>query len=131
MAFELVSNDTTKEFSDVKANSWYYGNVMSLYNLGIVNGLGEERFGIGNELSREDLAVITVRVAKHCGINLPKRTEITFVDDSLISDYAKESVSSLSSCGIMTGYNNEFSPKDSVTRAMAAKIIYELLKISN
>ena len=130
-AFGLVSDDQNNDFSDVQTDSWYHDSVVNLYNLGIVNGIGNGIFGAGNLLSREDLAVIAVRAAEYNGIALPKTTEIDFIDYEYISDYAKYSVSILAACGIMVGYNNEFSPKENVTRAMAAKVIYELTKFSN
>ena len=54
----------------------------------------------------------------------------TFNDDESISEWAKEGVSLLSSEGILVGRENgEFDPLTGVTRAEAAKIIYESLKL--
>ena len=51
-----------------------------------------------------------------------------FSDENEISDYAKNAVSHLAGTGIVNGVGNGlFAPKDAVTRAQAAKIIYELV----
>ena len=52
-----------------------------------------------------------------------------FTDESQISDYAKASVRYLKSIGILSGYaDGSFQPANPITRAEAAKLLYELLK---
>ena len=50
-------------------------------------------------------------------------------DDSLIADYAKDSVYALKENGIINGYENSFNPVNNLTRAEASKVISELLGI--
>lgn len=49
----------------------------------------------------------------------------TFED---VSSYAKDSVKFMKSIGLIEGYNNQFRPKDNLTRAEAATIISKFIK---
>lgn len=118
-----------KNFEDVSENDWYYEYVVNLNSAGIINGISDSMFGTGAELTREDLAVMIAKAASYKNINIATSGEVEFNDSNDISDYAKESVAVLANSGIMVGYNNYFEPKGSVTRAMAAKVIFELLNI--
>jgi hypothetical protein len=51
-----------------------------------------------------------------------------FTDFELVSDYAKDSVTNLSSIGFVNGFEDKtFKPFAICTRAQAAKIVYGLL----
>ena len=55
-------------------------------------------------------------------------SNISFADESIISDYALDSIKTLSEAGIINGMNdNNFAPFESATRAQAAKMIYEVI----
>ena len=73
------------------------------------------------------MAVIAYRAAVEAGkITDAQRTkEFIFEDDSEISDYAKEAVYMLYDADTINGMGAEiFAPKEALTRAQAAKIIY-------
>lgn len=110
--------------SDVDQNAWYAPYVNAAYQAGIVKGVSEKEFGIGKEITREDMAVIIARLKNYAG------TEVqgTFADESSIAGYAKDAVYSLYNAGKIAGVgNNMFGPKQIVNRAQAAKIIYDTL----
>ena len=51
-----------------------------------------------------------------------------FTDFDLVSDFAKDAVVYVNAAGIMNGMGDgSFAPLQSVTRAQAAKVIYELI----
>lgn len=128
-ALELEKAKDEHLFEDVKTDDWFYDYVAALCETKIINGESESFFGTGGYLTREDLAVITVRSAEYKGIKLNGSQAFDFGDSGEISDYAEESVKTLAKCGIMVGYDGNFEPQGSVTRAMAAKVIYEFLKL--
>ena len=114
-------------FADVDDNEWYAGFVKQACGVGVINGIGENLFGTGMNITREDMAVIAYRAAVEAGkITDAQRTkEFIFEDDSEISDYAKEAVYMLYDADIINGMGAEiFAPKEALTRAQAAKIIY-------
>ena len=64
-------------------------------------------------------------------LKLVKETEDLFDDDSLIADYAKDSVYALKENGIINGYDNSFNPVNNLTRAEAAVLINNVLSVVN
>lgn len=112
-------------FSDVSADTWYYEYAAKAYGAGIVTGYDDGRFGVGDLITREDMAVIAFRASKR----EVQGGELYFNDSDAISDYALEAVTELSSLGIITGYDDNFEPKAPATRAQAAKIICLLMQL--
>ncbi len=122
--------DVVQSFSDVDENDWYARYVYDAVSLGIVNGMGENRFGAGEKISRQDAAVIINRASEIMKLILKSNVEeISFTDRDSISDYAVSAVKTLSMAEIISGYaDGSFAPRNPVTRAEAAKLIYSLLK---
>ncbi len=124
LAFNLKSSGEGMEFSDVSDADWYYEFVKIAASNGIINGIGDEKFGSGMELSRQDIAVMLARV-----LNLSDPSDELFGDDDEIADYAKDAVYTLKKSGILSGTGNgNFEPTRAVTRAECAKIVYLLIK---
>lgn len=129
LAFPKASNNTSKTFSDVDENTWYAPYIKNAYANGWINGVSEDTFGVNNNISREDMAVILYRVANSLDIPIEKEKSVLFYDDDEISSYAKEAVNALAEGNIINGAdNNKFLPKNTATRAEAAKLIYCLIK---
>lgn len=118
--------DDAKQFRDVNENDWYYKYVMCAYEAGIIKGIGENEFGAGLAITREDIAVIIYNTLTACGKN-SVRTDELFVDDARISEYAQNAVYNLKNLKIINGYeDNSFAPQNFATRAEAAKAICAL-----
>ena len=116
-------------FEDVELGEWYAGYVAAAVKNGVTNGISDTLFGIGMEVTREDAAVLAYRLALTNGRTFADNKGADFADDSQISDYAADAVYAMKNSGIINGKeNNEFCPKQSCTRAEAAKIIYALIK---
>ena len=99
--------------------------------IGIINGISNEEFGVGANLTRQDLAVIAIRAAKAANVEIPSDIKAAnFNDADAIADYANDAVNALYSMGIINGKDgNVFAPNDYCTRAEAAKITYNLFFI--
>lgn len=114
-------------FTDTDKNAWYYTFIAKAVNEGIVKGYSDTVFGIGNNITREDLCVMAYNAIKDENAE-PIEISLPFNDADEISDYAKEAVSYLSEKGVVNGVGDKmFAPKATATRAQAAKIIYMLL----
>ena len=122
-ALEL-SKEGDAEFSDVPDDSWFAPYVKAAVNAGIINGVSENTFGAGNELTRADMAVIISRALKLSG----EANEELFTDNSEIPEYAQNAVYMLKAEGIISGNNGNYEPKRSLTRAECAKIINLIIK---
>lgn len=129
-AFEIRISNNILSFKDVKEDEWYSNSVCAAYSSGIVKGYGDDVFGIGENITREDMAVMLCRAAAYSGITLSKgETGDKFADDDKISDYATESVYAMKNAGIISGKgDNMFAPSDFATRAEAAKMIFGLIR---
>ena len=124
----LEAEEAKSTFADVDDNAWYKSYVLKAKNLGIVNGVSDTQFGIGSNITRQDMAVMLSRVIDALKLDLTSNDVDGFADDSDISDYAKASVELMKSIGLIEGYNNQFRPKDNLTRAEAATIIAKFIK---
>lgn len=130
-SFELSVVGDKLPFEDVEADGWYKQFVECAYTSGIVSGYSDKVFGIGDAVSREDIAVMILRAVEVCDYKFKNTSnaDITFGDESEISDYAKDAVAKLASAGIINGdENGNFNPKHSATRAETAKILWMTLQ---
>ena len=127
-ALELTDGGASSSFSDVLPGEWYYEYVASAEKLGLAMGSGGV-FGIGEQLTREQMCTFAARGIEIAGIQLASPNEkIDFNDSGEISDYAAESVEFMQRAGIINGMGNAaFAPKELCTRAMAARVIYGII----
>jgi len=85
---------------------------------------------VGENITRQDMAVIVYNAAKIYGVSLNSEIANLFEDDDFVAEYAKSAVYALRNGGIVNGKeNNSFCPLEYATRAEAAKIIYGLLEM--
>ena len=113
-------------FSDVPDGEWYSDVVKVAYGLDIVKGVGEDRFGTGEYITRQDAAVMVYNTAlKMEMMTKVDSASVVFGDEDQMGDYAKDAVYTLAENGIINGVDGvNFAPIDNLTRAEAAKIIY-------
>lgn len=113
-------------FLDVAPDSWYYRYVASAANAGIVNGVGDQKFGSGQYVNRQDAALMVNRTLMACGLVSVKKVDITpFADDDEIGDYAKEAVYELLAAQAINGIDEGvFGPNEPLNRAQMAKMVF-------
>lgn len=126
LALHILDDSAETGFTDVECGRWSYPYIASGVAAAIINGVSEQKFAPEAFITRQDMAVIVFRAAQCMKLELSGTA--AFSDENEISDYAKKAVSHLAGTGIVNGVGNGlFAPKDAVTRAQAAKIIYELV----
>lgn len=129
-AFNINSDTDAVSFTDVNEAEWYYPFIVRAYGAGVVKGYSDGVFGVGDDITRQDLAVMIYNAAETSGFVFSGVSEDKFEDDKSIADYAKNAVYVLKNEGVVNGVDSEnFAPSEPATRAEAAKIIYSLLKI--
>lgn len=127
-AFGLTGYKADISFKDAVSGAWYEKYISAACALNITNGRNSEIFGIGEKVTREEMAVFVQRAAKAKGLELVSSGENAFADSGDISGYARSAVNSLSQKGIINGMGeNLFMPKENSTRAQAAVIIYRAM----
>ena len=116
-----LSNDL--EFTDVNKDEWYANYIGAAVKAELVYGQGTE-FGIGQAVSRQDVAVMVARA-----LDMNNSTdENGFEDFDAVADYAKTAVSALAEENILNGYDDgTFRPQSALTRAEAAVIINKVV----
>ncbi|MNZ66117.1 Rhamnogalacturonan exolyase YesX [compost metagenome] len=130
-AFDLADANAESTLSDVKEGSWYYSSVAAAERLGIVQGKADGSFGVNDEITRQDMAVMAYRAAQQLQIKLQGTGEaVDFTDKSAIGSYALEAVEAMQSGGVIQGIGEgRFAPQGHATRAQAAVIIDKLLRL--
>ena len=118
----------SNSFNDVSDKEWYHKYVEIAAYHGIVKGVSADSFGVGKNITRQDIAVILYRISELLNVKLENGNDV-FGDDNQIADYAKEAVYTLKNAGIINGSSdNYFNPTDSATRAETAAMIYRFAK---
>ena len=122
-----IDTEGGKDFVDVADGDWYAEYVNKLSASGFVNGISETQFGVGNNITRQDLAVIIFRIL-YAKQMVEKEETLGFADGDSVAEYAREAVASLSSAGFVNGYDdNTFRGEKPVTRREASQIIYNII----
>lgn len=128
LAFGYEVKTATGNFADVAPGSWYAPYVNTAADLGVVNGVGDGRFGVGTKITREQMCTVIYRIARQKQISLKGGNSGEFADKNSISEYALEAVQALKGAGIVSGDEvGNFNPLANATRANAAKILYGIL----
>lgn len=131
LTYNLSADGASVKFSDVKTEDWFMPYVSAAYENGIVNGISEDLFGVGMNITRQDLAVMAYNAAVKSGLSFSDEENRTFSDDADISDYAKTAVYALRAKDVINGTDGKnFKPNDTATRAEAAKILYAIVLLS-
>lgn len=126
-AFLGEPQSTECNFTDV--SGWSLPYIAEAAKNNIISGTGDGIFNPKGNINREQAAAIIVRALAGKGFASEKES-VKFSDSSNISEWAKESIDVLSAEGVLNGKgDNKFYPKDNMTRAEAAKILYYSLKL--
>lgn len=121
---EVKEND---KFDDVEAGTWYAPYIGALSDAGLVSGVVEGTFGVGYNITREDLCVMVYRAFSD---KIKAIKTKTFTDSDSINSYALDAVNALSGAGILNGFEDgSFKPQADCTRAEMAKIVYEIAQL--
>ncbi len=122
-----LTEEAEVAFADVDSASWAKPFIAKAVKAGVISGIGENMFGFGQPVTRQDIAAMIYRTMPVKEIMTPA----LFTDKNEIADYAIEPVNVLAELKIINGFeDNTFRPTDSCTRAQAAVIIYNYLKTS-
>lgn len=115
-------------FSDVIDGSWYSRAVIWAYDNEITSGTSATTFGVGGNVTREQLAQFLMNYANKRGFDTTARVDISgFPDAAQVSGWAAQSVSWANANGIINGKArggvNFLDPKGNATRAEVAMMI--------
>ena len=121
-AGEPAVNGTTS-LTDVAADQWYTNAVIWAQENGIVNGYEDNTFRPDNSITREEMAVMLARFAKHNGAEITAESTPDFSDANTVSEWAVEAMAWCVENGIINGMNGTLNPLGLATRAQFATIM--------
>jgi len=121
----IYNPNATSNFSDVEEGRWYSNYIASAVQAGIVMGNTDGTFGVGNNITREEMATMVFR----SNIDLIPMVHVdTFVDQADIATWALPAVQAMQRAAIISGHpDGRFAPRDTATRAQAARIMFGFL----
>ncbi|MEK4931570.1 S-layer homology domain-containing protein [Bacillus sp. FSL M7-1345] len=122
----IEAGSTKTPFTDVDANEWYAKYVSAAESNKIMAGLGDNKFGPKEKLTRAQMAQLLVNAY---GFKADDNNKKTFNDiDGLSWATAKSSIETLASLGIVAGEGEgKFNPNGVVTREQAAQFIFNAM----
>lgn len=125
--------ENTNPFTDVPygpGTDWYYDAVLWVQQNGIMQGYGDNLFGPGDPVTREQLAVVFYNYAKFKGYNITANGDLSaFTDAGDISAWAQEAMKWAVGSGLMNGKGNGIiDPKGTATRAEVAAMLHKFIE---
>ena len=119
----VVSGDLP--FTDVEAGTWYTNAVGWAAQNGIVNGVGDDTFAPGNDLTREQLVTILYRYAESKGYDVSASADLAgYPDGEEIQAYAREAMAWAVAENIIQGMEDDtLKPAGNASRAQIATIL--------
>lgn len=127
---------SSNKFSDVVNGKWYSNAVVWANEQGIVSGYGDGTFGVGNFITREQIAKMLMIYGKTQGYDISKRAELNgFADTSQVSPWAGTYMKWAVGSGIISGKPAEgkffLDPKGDATRAESAVMLMRFMEEQN
>ena len=112
-------------FTDVEAGTWYTNAVGWAAQNGIVNGVGDDTFAPGNDLTREQLVTILYRYAESKGYDVSASADLAgYPDGEEIQAYAREAMAWAVAENIIRGMEDDtLKPAGNASRAQIATIL--------
>ena len=126
---------STDRFSDVPAGVAFHDEIEWLAAQGITNGYSDGRFGYGDHLSRQDMAIFLYRLAKVHGVAgaasfAPSAADYQRFSDVKQGSYGAKEILWLARNGISQGSNGRFNGNDKLTRQDMAVFLYRYAKLA-
>lgn len=120
----------SRQFEDVDEGAWFENAVNWSVEQGIAQGIGNNLFAPNAAVTREQLALMLYNYGVRRGMSMPAtQAQITFTDNTRISQWAATAVSTMQRAGVVTGKSgNMFEPKGTATRVEAAQMLWKLFR---
>ena len=111
-------------FPDVEDGLFYTKAAMWAKESGVVEGYADGNFGVGDAITREDMAKMLLGYAKHIDFELAEEGDLSkFPDADSVSGYAVESMKWAVGNGFITGDEGNINPQKYAERGHCAKIM--------
>ncbi|AJE54206.1 fibronectin type III domain-containing protein [Paenibacillus polymyxa] len=120
--------DVSLSFEDINPSAWYIDPLKTAIKDQVARGFSSTVFAPDRVINREQAAKMTNNVVK----SAPQQEVTVYSDTSNIVAWAREDVLGLTEHNLVQGYpDGSFRPKQDITRAEAAEVIYNMLLQKN
>lgn len=103
---------------------WAQGNIAAAVNKGVVKGYDDGTFKPDKVINRAEMAAIVDKA-----LALPNSSQPSnYKDARQIPAWAVQSIRNTKACGVITGAENRFRPKDIANRAEATAVMAKILE---
>lgn len=118
-------------FSDIEGNVWYKNGANWARENNLVAGIGDNKFGGNDELTREQIVAVLYQYAKLKGYDRTKMKSITsYSDYDKVSTYALPAMRWAEANGIFDGvFKDNIQPQKAMTRGDLAQMMMNFSKI--
>ncbi len=120
LALVLSTAALAADYTDVPADSWARESIDKAAEHGLMNGVGEGRFGLGETISREQFVTILVRMFGWESVS----GEDAAID--IADSWAREFVNTAAANGVIDA-GGKFRPRDAITRREMAVMLVRAL----
>ncbi len=125
----VPDTDLINNFADT-GNTYYTGYLAAAKRLSISEGIGNNMFAPGKEITRQEMFTLLYNALKALN-ELPQGSTgkmlSDFTDSGEIAIWAKEAMSMLVKSGTVSGDGGRLDPTGGSTRAQMAQVLYKLL----
>ncbi len=118
-------------FPDVPDEMFYTDAVMwaSGEGVGVILGYADQTFGPGDDITREQMAVMMYRYAKYKGYDVTASSDLEdFRDKASVSGFAEKEMKWAVGAGLIKGDNEKLNPQGTTSRAVCATIIQRFME---
>ena len=137
MIIRALGNPRSSEsyFTDCSINDWFYEYVNAAYEKGIIKGISETEFNPYGNITREEAAVMLMRSAAICGIEIMENENVgedillKFSDYADVSSWAQNAVIFCINENVIT--NTVIMPQEYISRGETAQMLYSILLKAN
>ncbi|ODU55304.1 MAG: hypothetical protein ABT01_06520 [Clostridium sp. SCN 57-10] len=119
----------TDNFADA-GSTYYTGYLAAAKALGITDGVGGNKFGPDNAITRQEMFTLlynTLKALHKLPSDVSGNTLSDFTDSGTIASWATDAMTALVKSGTVSGNSGMLHPTDTTTRAEMAQVLYNLL----
>ena len=123
--------DYTPRFHDVTAGLWYTDAILWAADTRVVTGYTNGNFGPGDNINREQMAVMMYRYAAYKGYDTSVKADFgQYQDAGRVSDFAREAMQWAVGEQIITGkyHETQLDPQGNASRAECATIMMRFIE---
>ena len=134
LADEPEVPDMANPFTDASESGYYYNSVLWAKAENVISGYENGKFGVGDKITREQVATILYRFAKeYLKLDASEEGDLTsFNDGTAVSSWAVDALTWATGAGIITGKDNgtKLDARGNAARAEIAAMILRFLEYS-